>query len=378
MYIQALGSCFPESRISNQSLLKSLGERLSKSIVDNLNNIGVRFRHTVVANFEDYVTNGDQEKTLSTDTTGMSASSVRDCGEGFHDALDQIGVWIFVTNSPNRLLPGLGYEVAAKMGSKINQYANILNLTASGCSGFPKAVEMAEAWLKSGMAKYVGVSVSESTTGMITPKNSSIYYGFEDFIKDRKLMKAHYQDTVDLVNTFLFGDGAITMILGNEPKATNGKLCSLFDCSHVTNLREDDTELLRLNFGGVLYSDSRSLSYELSPMVTLRGNVYSKSLIDQISEKNDLRPEWQFFVHTGSKHILDQNFKNIVYKSDFGRKISYDCLEQFGNLSSLSTPNQIRLALQDDTVNEISGSLLAFGVGFSASSVNIRITTQEG
>jgi 3-oxoacyl-[acyl-carrier-protein] synthase-3 len=171
-------------------------------------------------------------------------------------------------------------------------------------------------------------------------------------------------DTTFVIQSMLFGDGAVALIVGSEEgKPAFGPI------SHLTNDEPNDMNLLTM----VRHSSHPLLEgrpqYFMKPSVPSRGAHYAVTTVKDVlnhpeSPVSDMGSISDCLIHTGSKKILDGICSQLDLSPNSSRvHNSYKVLENYGNLSSASTG--FMLAEKKDW----SGStiVVGFGVGFTAS-----------
>jgi predicted naringenin-chalcone synthase len=171
-------------------------------------------------------------------------------------------------------------------------------------------------------------------------------------------------DTTFVMQSMLFGDGAVALLVGKEEgKPAFGPI------SHLTNDNPNDMNLLTM-----VRSSSHSLlkgrpQYFMQPSVPTRGVHYALTTVRNVlqhpdSPVTDLAQVNDCLIHTGSKKILDGVCTQLDLQPESAKVHgSYKVLEHYGNLSSASTG----FMLAGKT--EWSGPtiVVGFGVGFTGS-----------
>jgi 3-oxoacyl-[acyl-carrier-protein] synthase-3 len=163
----------------------------------------------------------------------------------------------------------------------------------------------------------------------------------------------------------LFGDGAAGLLLCASSENTFGHFC------HLTNEYADDARLMMMIDGGTQYPTVNGKPrYEMNKRIPQRGAEYARSLVNTIlinreSPISDVRQASMFYIHTGSKRILDVVCKQLGIATDSPKVAScYSTLQNYGNLSSASIGFMLA-----DTYHRTTGVglMIGFGLGFSAS-----------
>jgi 3-oxoacyl-[acyl-carrier-protein] synthase-3 len=171
-------------------------------------------------------------------------------------------------------------------------------------------------------------------------------------------------DTTFVIQSMLFGDGAVALLIGSqEGKPAFGPI------SHLTNDEPNDMDLLTM-----VRSSSHPFlkgrpQYFMQPNVPTRGAHYAVTTVKNVlkhpdSPVSDLDQVDDCLIHTGSKKILDGVCSQLDLQPDSAKVHgSYEVLKHYGNLSSASTG--FMLAEKHDWTGPTM--VVGFGVGFTAS-----------
>ena len=215
------------------------------------------------------------------------------------------------------------------------------------------------------------VLMAEAHTPFVAPLLSDEYLGFRELLRHRKeqqLDEAQFEqkrlDTTFVIQSMLFGDGAVALLVGTEEgKPEFGPI------SHLTNDEVDDVNLLTMTSkSSHPYLKGRP-QYFMRPSVPMRGAHYAVTTVKNVlnhpdSHVSNLGQVDNCLIHTGSKKILDGVCSQLHLETD-SMKVqgSYDVLRNYGNLSSASTGFMLA------EKNEWRGPavVVGFGVGFTAS-----------
>ncbi|CUI16880.1 3-oxoacyl-ACP synthase [Candidatus Protochlamydia naegleriophila] len=372
--ISSIATFIPECKTSTDELIDKFKDCLSEELQMTLNRLGVLNRYSIIKNFPDYLS-GKIERQLIDSTTSMATKAILKCLEKSKQGSKDLGLLIAITNTANRPLPCMAFEIVSELGDLIPHDINIINMQNQGCAVLLKAIELASCYLVANPDKTVMIVGSESHTGYIHSIPKKPYYGLHEL---KKLPDANIklQETMEVISFFLFGDGAFAMLLDNQGYQNHSGFSSI---AHLTNIEAFDAELLTLNEGGILQPTIPNFPhYYMNEKVPSKGAAYSKkvlaSLIQnkrEISSPNDAQ---MFFIHTGSKKILDAICRTIAVDQNSDQtKWSYEILKEYGNLSScsigfmLSDYLESRKHTTSSLAGLLTGLIISFGVGFSAS-----------
>lgn len=171
-------------------------------------------------------------------------------------------------------------------------------------------------------------------------------------------------DTTFVIQSMLFGDGAVALLVGSEEgKPAFGPI------SHLTNEATEDVNLLTMTSNSSHSFLKGKPQYFMRRNVPARGAHYAVSTLKTVLDHPDspvssLGQVDDCLIHTGSKKILDGVCSQLDLDSD-SEKVhgSYEILKNYGNLSSASTG--FMLAQKPDWPGP--AIVVGFGVGFAAS-----------
>jgi len=244
-------------------------------------------------------------------------------------------------------------------------------MQAQGCSVLLKSIEVAQWYLAANPGKLAIVLMAESHTPYVAPLLRSAYSGFRELIRLRKEQKIDANqfeqqrlDTTFVIQSMLFGDGAVALLIGKqEGKPAFGPI------SHLTNDEVEDVNLLTMTANSSHPLLQGRAQYFMRPNVPNRGAHYAVTTVKEVLEHPDspvsnLGEVDDCLIHTGSKKILDGVCSQLHLEKD-STKVSgsYEVLKNYGNLSSASTG--FMLAEKDEWTGP--AIVVGFGVGFTAS-----------
>jgi len=371
--IESAGVSLPGQPISTEMMLEGLAGRISTELRTSVKNMGIESRYSVLTDYPGYVC-GHTERTFATSATNLAAASIEHCLNNWDGDSDDIGLLIAVTNSADRPLPCLGYELIACFRGRLPDDANILNLQNMGCSSLIKAIGIAKEFVANNTGKKALVVVVEAVTGLTEKLMAPRYQSFREIAASqcRNAVSKMY-DIQRFLFAMLFGDAAVAFVLG---RTTNTGRLGFGTIVHATNLKSSDAEILRMNDGGVHIPANGIPFYEMNADVPMRGAVYISEIIARLLRKycSDERgekialPNFDFYhVHTGSKKILNSVFQRLDVDATSGQaRESIDTLTRYANTSACSVG--LMLAQRCQHPSKIGfGLVVSFGVGFSAS-----------
>jgi 3-oxoacyl-[acyl-carrier-protein] synthase-3 len=359
----------PDHAFKTTELIGELMHKLSPDLINAINSLGVEQRYSTLENYPEFLCGKPKVATSSTTELGVAAT-VR-CIEEWGGDPSRIGLLIAATNTPDQMLPCLASEVMGKTHGLLSRSIRNVSMQAQGCSVLLKSIEVAQWYLAANPGKLAIVLMSESHTPYVAPLLRNEYYGFREILKLRKEQKLDPEqfeqqrlDTTFVIQSMLFGDGAVALILGSEEgKPAFGPI------SHLTNDEPNDMDLLTM----VRRSSHPLLGgrpqYFMKPSVPSRGAHYAVTTVRNVlshpeSPVSDMDGISDCLIHTGSKKILDGVCSQLDLTPNSSRvHNSYKVLENYGNLSSASTG--FMLAEKKDWCGPTI--VVGFGVGFTAS-----------
>ncbi len=367
--VVAIATAVPEQVILSEEIINELKGQLSDGTLEMLEHMCVNQRYSVIEDYPKFMS-GKKERKLICDVNKLATDSINNCVELAKDQLN-IGLFIAITNTASRPLPCTAFELAGLVDSTIiPRDANILNLQNQGCSIMVKALEVAQMYLALHEDKQVLITIAETHTAMLPPVGKASVHSFQEIEQlppSYDKTEAH-KNLIHLLNQYLFGDGAISMLLDNNRESS-------FVSKHLTNISKKDINILYMNEGGSLMPIHPSYpEYSLTKSVPKRGMIYSKSLLKKMlgeaSHETFMENIELVLIHTGSKKIVDGVISALnIEKMKEKAHLSYEIINSYGNLSSGSLAFMLEKAINRD---KISGNILlvSFGVGFSGSMAN--------
>jgi 3-oxoacyl-[acyl-carrier-protein] synthase III len=359
----------PQNAFQTTDLSNALMHKLSPELINTLHSLGVEQRYSVMDNYPDFLAGKAMHARSSTTELGVGAT--RRCIQEWQGDPSRIGLLIAATNTPDQMLPCLASEVMAQTHGLLSRSLRTVNMQAQGCSVLLKSVEVAQWYLAANPGKLAMVLMAEAHTPYVAPLLRDEYLGFREILKlrkERKLDEAQFEekrlDTTFVIQSMLFGDGAVALLIGNEEgKPAFGPI------AHLTNEDAEDVNLLTMNSKSSHEFLKGRPQYFMRPNVPLRGAHYAVSTVRDVlrhpdSPVSNLAQVDDCLIHTGSKKILDGVCSQLHIDTDSTRvQGSYDVLRNYGNLSSASTG----FMLAEKTDWKGPTIVVGFGVGFTAS-----------
>ena len=369
MNLLSAATSTPKQAFKTTDLSSALMHKLSPELINTLNSLGVDQRYSVMDNYPDFLAGKPMNAKSSTTELGVGAT--KRCIEEWQGDPRRIGLLIAATNTPDQMLPCLASEVMGRTHGLLSRSLRTVSMQAQGCSVLLKSIEVAQWYLAANPGKLAMVLMAEAHTPYVAPLLRDEYHGFREVIrlrKEQKLNESQFEqkrlDTTFVIQSMLFGDGAVALLVGNEEgKPSFGPIC------HLTNEDTDDVNLLTMKSNSSHEFLNGRPQYFMRPSVPSRGAHYAVSTIKDVLQHPDspvsnIAQVDDCLIHTGSKKILDGVCSQLHLDTD-SMKVqgSYEVLKNYGNLSSASTG--FMLAEKEDWTGPTI--VVGFGVGFTAS-----------
>ena len=359
----------PQHVFQTTDLTNALMHKLSPELINTLNSLGVDQRYSVMGNYPDFLSGKTMDATSSTTDLGVRAT--RRCIQEWQGDPSQIGLLVAATNTPDQMLPCLASEVIGRTHGLLSRSIRTVSMQSQGCSVLLKSIEVAQWYLAANPGKMALVLMAEAHTPFVAPLLADEYFGYRELLrlrKEQKLDEAQFEqkrlDTTFVIQSMLFGDGAVALLVGKE----EGKP-SFGPISHLTNEETDDVNLLTMTSKSSHPFLKGRPQYFMRPSVPARGAHYAVTTVRNVLEHPDspvstLGQVDDCLIHTGSKKILDGVCSQLHLAKDSTKvQGSYEVLKNYGNLSSASTG--FMLAEKNDWKGP--AMVVGFGVGFTAS-----------
>ncbi len=359
----------PQHAFQTTDLTSALMHKLSPELITTLNSLGVQQRYSVMDNYPDFLSGKAMNANSSTTELGVQAT--RRCIERWQGDPSRIGLLVAATNTPDQMLPCLASEVMGRTHGLLSRSIRTVSMQAQGCSVLLKSIEVAQWYLAANPGQLAIVLMAEAHTPYVAPLLRDEFFGFREILrlrKEQKIDAAQFEDkrldTTFVIQSMLFGDGAVALLVGTE----EGKP-SFGPISHLTNEETGDADLLTMTS----YSTHPFLNgrpqYFMRPLVPTRGAHYAVTTVKNVlghpdSPVSTISGVDDCLIHTGSKKILDGVCSQLHLETDSTKvQGSYEVLKNYGNLSSASTG--FMLAEKEDWKGPTI--VVGFGVGFTAS-----------
>ena len=369
VHLLSAATATPNHAFQTTDLVGALMHRLSPELINTIHSLGVHQRFSTLENYPDFLSGKPGHATGS--TTQLAVDAAKRCIERWHGDPTKIGLLVAATNTPDQMLPCLASEVMAKTHGLLSRSLRTVNMQAQGCSVLLKSIEVAQWYLAANPGKLAIVVMAEAHTPYVAPLLRDDYFGFREILrlrKEHKVDDVEFEqkrlDTTFVIQSMLFGDGAVALLVGTEEgKPAFGPI------SHLTNDEPDDVNLLTMTSNSSHPFLNGRPQYFMRPSVPVRGAHYAVTTVRNVLQHPDspvstLLQVDDCLIHTGSKKILDGVCSQLQIEKDSSKvHSSYEVLKNYGNLSSASTG--FMLAEKSDWKGP--AMVVGFGVGFTAS-----------
>lgn len=166
--ILSVASTVPEQHVASKDILNQASKKVSPQALEMLEQMDIENRYSIIENYPEYLC-GKCERKIMIGVNDLVINSINKCVARFGHDLN-IGLLIAVTNTAERPLPCMAYEILSKTEDNLLPHdINIINMQNQGCSALIKAFELASYFLQANPDKQVVVCVGEAHTAMVSP-----------------------------------------------------------------------------------------------------------------------------------------------------------------------------------------------------------------
>lgn len=313
--ISGIVSCLPNKKIENDFFL----DFLSQVEIENIEKMsGVRTRYWV-----------ENESTVDLCVCASKELILR-----LGWMIDEIDAVIYVTQSPDYILPASAIKIAGQLGLKDGVIAYDVNL---GCSGYPYGLFLAETMIGSGIANKVLLLVGETTSKIIDKKDKSTALIFGDAGAATALESNCQDDSLYILGSDASGEKNLIV--------PNSRFCK--------NIMIDDSRMIGRNHDYIFMDGAEVFNFTLKKV---------PSLVRKAQELSGDDIEYYLF-HQANRFMLNHLIKKM--------KINPECaplnIADYGNTSSASIPLLITTVLSEQLKQKPSTKIgmFGFGVGYS-------------
>jgi 3-oxoacyl-[acyl-carrier-protein] synthase III len=341
--IAGSGSCVPPNLVTNDMLSR---------IMDSTDE-WIRARSGVETRY--YVDEG-----TSTSDLGVEAAKEAIKAAGVNK--DELDLIIFATMTPDYYFPGCGGLLQSKLGAGNIPCFDI----RQQCAGFLYGMQLADAHIRSGMAKTILLVGAETHTGFMpwTPDNYNYLYGKT---KIPPTPEEYAWNTRFRNLTVLFGDGGAAVVLKAEENGNRGIIDSIL---YSNGSDFDNLYVPGAGFKHRPYIDSEQI--KRGDHIPVMNGTYvfrhatsgMVSVTREILERNNLKLEdvSMVLMHQANKRICERVQKVLGIPEE---KAIHN-IHKYGNTTAATIPLLWDEAVRTGRIH--SGDLVlmvAFGAGMN-------------
>jgi 3-oxoacyl-[acyl-carrier-protein] synthase III len=318
-------TCLPNQIVSNDYFLNLL----TQTEIDNIEKMaGVKTRYWV----------NDESSSDLCIAAGRRLISQLNWDVAEIDAL------IYVTQSPDYVLPATSIKIAGELGLKPGVIAYDVNL---GCSGYPYGLFLAESMIQTGIANRVLLVVGETTSKIIDKKDKSTALIFGDAGAVTALEASQDNESCYLLGSDAAGEKNLIV--------PNSRFCK--------NVMINDLRMNGRNPDFIFMDGAEVFNFTLKRVPPLVKNT-----------EEMFGSEINFYLfHQANKFMLNHLVKKMKIES---AKVPIN-IDLFGNTSSVSIPLLMTTNIKNyfalNSVKHVNLGMFGFGVGYSWSSCAKRV-----
>ncbi len=313
--ISGVVTCLPSNKIDNHFF----SDFLSEEDIENIEKMaGVKTRYWV-----------EDESTVD-----LCVCAGKKLIERLNWKNDQIDALIYVTQSPDYVLPASSIKIAGQLGLREGIVTYDVNL---GCSGYPYGLFLAETMIGSGIADKVLLMVGETTSKIIDKKDKSTALIFGDAGAATALEADHNDESVYLLGSDAAGEKNLIV--------PNSRFCK--------NVMLDDPRMDGRNHDYIYMDGAEVFNFTLKRVPPLVNNAR------ELSGGNI-----QYYLfHQANKFMLN----HLVKKMKIDSELAPMNIDSYGNTSSASIPLLLTTTLKEKLIGNPSTKIgmFGFGVGYS-------------
>jgi 3-oxoacyl-[acyl-carrier-protein] synthase III len=292
-------------------------------------------------------------------TSDLGVAAAKEALEAAGVGSDELDLIIFATMTPDYYFPGCGGLLQSKLGAKNIPCFDI----RQQCTGFLYGMQLADAHIRSGMAKTVLLVGAETHTGFMPWTSENYHYMYGKSVvpptPDEYAWNTRFRNL-----TVLFGDGGAAVVLKAEESGNRG----IIDCILHTDGRDYDRIYVPgAGFKHRPYIDPEQIKRGdhipvMNGMFVFRNATnYMTSVARDILERNNVKMEdvSMVLMHQANKRINERVQKMLRIPEE---KVIYN-IHKYGNTTAATIP-----LLWDESVRtgRIHSGDLVLMVGFGS------------
>ena len=365
-----MATALPKKGYSTNELLETFPCALPEGVKQNVFNLGVSKRYLVE----------QTGSTLRAETVLSEDGLVDLCTDACDKVIERAGLstkdidYLIATYDVNPFLsPGLSQLLIPKLD--FDPYIKHVNAQGIASTAFPKALELA----RNHLALHPEDSVLICVSGVTSYWFQNQVRGIKDImeidqisqIEDEVKRQLELRKWISTMQSFLFGDGVASAIVGNGRQGLTVKRIV-----EVTNVGKKDylagyARLAALNepfkFGFYSYLDKE---------IPQLGAKYTGMALEKLLGKDAtaIRAAKKWAVHTGSEKILNLLAEHHGIEQEKLHE-SHAVLRECGNLAGASLPFILERILSSNRLSKGDTVLMVgYGWGFSAAACMLEST----
>jgi len=380
VYITELENEFPKFKYSTNELIDLLGNKLSENVKENIHQLGVKNRFFIKP-VESYLSKNNKTKKYDDNEpiAQISTSVAKKLLSKLDMKPNKINYLIAASENNDYLSPGLSSVILRKIG--LDNFTTHFNLQGMACSTFPKVLELGKNLLKN-EAENALIVISGCNSGWYLPhlKNNMFILNPKEISKSQYDREKQLKKWVSTMFSFLFGDGAVALILSKKPRNNNS--VKIGKITHGINFNNNDFRKACVRLSD--QQENHLYEHELTaaPKVVDLALKYSKIVLMKSLGQNTnsyktniansyMKQKDKVMIHTGSLKILD-GFKNLYNLKNVQIKDSYHILQNYGNLTGCSIPMILKNAFLNKKTKARDGLLIGITMGFGLDMVEVK------
>lgn len=326
-----LSGVVPENREDNQSL-ETLSEKSRTEIVKQ---VGIRYRHVA----QDGVTASD-----------LCEKAAQELIQKLGWELKDIGLIVFVTQTPDHLVPGSATQIQHRLGLSSETISIDIN---QGCAGYVYGMSVITAMMRAYQIPKALLLVGDTITKMISKKDNSLRPIFAD---------------AGTATAFELDSGAPEMSFELGSKGSDFQAIHIPEGGYRFPVSADSFELKSVTEG--VLRKGNQLSMNGQAVFTFGLSTVASSISDMLKKKNIQASEIDYLVLHQANQLLN---RSITRKAGFEPDQAPNSLYDFGNTSCATIPITLVSQLGNELGNkQLKLMLTGFGVGLSWGSVILQ------
>ena len=332
--LRGVSASVPKNRVDNAQL-ESLDPKSKKDIIET---VGIRYRHVA----PDGATSADLCQAAATELLEKLQWNAED-----------IGLLVFVTQTPDHIVPGTATQLQYKLGLPTHALSLDIN---QGCAGYVYGMSVIAGMMKTFQIRKALLLVGDTITKMVSKQDNSIWPIFAD---------------AGSASAFELDESA------EEMTFRLGSIGADFEAIHVPHggfrfpSTKESLESKSLSEG--IVRNACQLAMNGQAVFTF-GLSKVASTIKGLMETQNIQPDQLDFLvlHQANQFLNDA----IGRKTGFGKEKTPSSLHDFGNTSCATIPLTMVTQLAAELQSNKQRLLLSgFGVGLSWG--NVLLTTNK-